>query len=326
MIGPSPATVNLRQLITRVARTELFVLIVGERGTGKELVARAIHDQSRRAERQLVSLNCAALGTELIASELFGHERGAFTGAVQRRLGLAVSAQGGTLFLDEVGDLSPAGQGILLRMLEEREVRPVGSDTTVKVDMRIVAATNKDLAQASVRGEFRADLYDRLSEVVIETTPLRDRPDDLLVLARHFASLHARRHRVRVRGFTPEALQALRGYSWPGNVRELEKTISRAIVFAAGRWVEVRDLQLPLVSPAPAAGDEPPVAGYLETPLVGQMALQLAARQGSVRRRDLVEGLGISEANAERELAALVRAGALRRSGRRGGVRYALHD
>jgi DNA-binding NtrC family response regulator len=191
------------------------------------------------------------------------------------------------------------------------------------VDVRILAATNKDLTQAIARREFRADLYDRLSEVVIETAPLRCRPDDVVVLARYFARLHARRHRVRVRGFMPGALRTLAAYSWPGNVRELEKTISRAVVFAAGRWVEAEDLQLPPVNVAPEALDGPVVHGLFETPPLRDMALQLAARHGDVRRRDLVECLGISRAAAERELAALVRAGLLRRSGRRGGVRYA---
>ena len=323
IVGLSPAILNLRQLIARVARTEATVLIVGERGTGKELVATAIHHQSRRAERQLLSLNCAALGTELLTSELFGHERGAFTGAVQRRTGLLASADGGTLFLDEVGDLPPAAQSVFLRFLELREVRPVGANATFPVNVRILAATNKDLTQAIARGEFRADLHDRLSEFVIETPPLRCRGGDVLVLADYFTRFHVRRHRVRVRGIAPGARLALQTYSWPGNVRELKKTMSRAVVLAAGRWIETKDLQLPPVRETCPTLAVPATGASVEIPLVRDLAWRLAVRQGCVRRRDLVEGFGISEAAAARELAALVRAGVLRRSGRRGGVRYA---
>jgi transcriptional regulator with GAF, ATPase, and Fis domain len=216
IVGGSRAILALRELIGRVAPTEATVLVVGERGTGKELVARALHAGSRRAARPFVAVNCAALPPELLAAELFGHERGAFTGALQQRAGLLAAAQGGTLFLDEIGDLSPEGQAMLLRFLQEGEVRPLGSDQIVRLDVRVLAATNRDLERAMGKGRFRADLYDRLSDFVLSVPPLRERREDLPLLIEHFLRLHARRHGLPVLAVSPGARRVLAGHRWPG--------------------------------------------------------------------------------------------------------------
>jgi DNA-binding NtrC family response regulator len=319
MLGASRAIRALQRRIARVAPTEATVLIQGERGTGKELVARAVHDASRRRHGPCLALNCAALPDELLASELFGHARGAFTGAVQRAPGLLVVAEGGTAFLDEVGDLSLRGQAMLLRFLEVREVRPLGVAAPRRVDVRVVAATNRDLLTAVARGEFRADLHDRLSEVVLEVPPLRERREDVRLLAEHFVGVYARRHGVAVHGVTRQAVRALCAYDWPGNVRELEKAISRGVIFCEGGWVRAEDLELPdfeaggrTAVPAAAPGLTPRQ----------EEALALARRHGSVRRRDLMGRFAISGEAARRELAGLVRAGLLRREGNHRGARY----
>jgi DNA-binding NtrC family response regulator len=206
--------------IARVAPTDATVLILGERGTGKELVARAIQRRGKRRDRPFVIVNCGALPRELLVSELFGHERGAFTGALERKRGLVTEAAGGTLFLDEIGDLRLEAQAMLLRFLQEREVRPLGSTRTVTVDVRVLAATNRDLGEAIARREFRADLYDRLAEIVIGVAPLRERREDVPALVDHFLRLVAGRHGAAVPAMTPEARRALQAYDWPGNVRE----------------------------------------------------------------------------------------------------------
>ena len=326
ILGASQAIRRMLGRIERVGPTEATVLIQGERGTGKELVARAVHEASRRRGRPYLPLNCAALPDELLASELFGHARGAFTGAVGRAPGLLVAADGGTVFLDEVGDLSLRGQAMLLRFLEAREVRPLGVVAPLRVDVRVVAATNRSLAALVAKGEFRADLWDRLSEVVLAVPALRERREDVLLLAEHFLGVYGRRHGVAARGLTREARRALCAWEWPGNVRELEKAISRAVIFAEGGWVRAEDLEL--AAPPAAEGRESCAAPGAATVLAPgltrrqQEALGLARRQGSVRRRDLMARFAISGEAARRELVALVRAGLLRRDGRRRGARY----
>jgi transcriptional regulator with GAF, ATPase, and Fis domain len=225
-----------------VARADTTVLLLGETGTGKELFARLIHERSGRAGRPFVALNCAALPEGLIESELFGHERGAFTGALTRKPGKFELAHRGTLFLDEIGDLPPEAQAKLLRVLEDRHVQRVGGIEPVAVDVRVVAATNKDLDPAGTRGGFRADLYYRLSVFPVFLPTLRERPEDIPVLARHFVEQSARRLGRDVRGVTDAALARLAGYPWPGNVRELQNVIERAVILAPGPQIDDRDI------------------------------------------------------------------------------------
>lgn len=230
--------------IALVAPSEATVLIHGDSGTGKELVARAIHASSARSEKPLVTLNCAALNESLLESELFGHEKGAFTGADKRREGRFVEADGGTLFLDEIGDISPMMQVRLLRAIQEREVQRVGSNQTISVDVRLIAATHRDLAAEVNAGRFRQDLYYRLNVVAIEVPSLRQRREDIPLLAGHFLQRFAERNRKAVKGFTPQAMDLLIHYDWPGNIRELENAVERAVVLLTGEYISERELPL----------------------------------------------------------------------------------
>lgn len=230
-------------LLARIAPTDSPVLISGESGTGKELIARSIHLQSRRADRLFLALNCGALPENLLESELFGHIKGAFTGAWTEKRGLFEEADRGTLFLDEVGELPPPSQVKLLRVLQDHEVRRVGSNQTLKVDVRIVAATNRDLRRAMESGAFREDLYYRLNVFQIELPPLRDRGDDIALLAHFFLERYARQMQKPIRGFEARALYHILHYGYPGNIRELENAIQRAVALAEGD--EIRDEDLP---------------------------------------------------------------------------------
>jgi transcriptional regulator with GAF, ATPase, and Fis domain len=230
------------------------VLILGETGTGKELIARAIHNLSRRREGPLIKVNCAALPTGLIESELFGHEKGAFSGALERRVGRFALADGGTIFLDEIGDISHEVQLRLLRVLQELEFEPVGSSRTQKVDVRVIAATHRDLEKAVADGAFRADLYYRLNVFPIRVPPLRERRDDVPMLAHYFAQKFAAKLGKRIEAIAPDTLRRLSDYPWPGNVRELENVIERAVILSAGATLEVEPELLPAPrAPAPAA-------------------------------------------------------------------------
>jgi Nif-specific regulatory protein len=242
MVGESAPMQQLYQLISRVAPADSTVLISGESGTGKELAARAIHKNSRRANKAFVAVNCAALAENLLENELFGHEKGAFTGAVTQKKGRLEIADGGTLFLDEVGEISPALQVKLLRVLQEREFERVGRTRTMKVDIRLVAATNKNLEEAIEKGTFRQDLFYRLNVVGVEMPPLRDRREDIPLLASYFVEKYSAKCNRRVRGITPEARTRLASYDWPGNVRELENAIERAIVLGTTEQVLPEDL------------------------------------------------------------------------------------
>ena len=242
LVGASPAIVDLKDLIGRVAATDVGVLLLGESGTGKEVVAQAIHKRSARADGPFVAVNCAALPENLLESELFGHARGAFTDAKQARRGLFLEASGGTLFLDEIGEMPLPMQPKLLRALQERVVRPVGGDHSVGFDTRVIAATNRDLAQATRDGTFREDLYYRLNIVQIDLPPLRARGNDILLLAQTFIDRFAARHRVNVRGMAPEAAEKLLVHPWPGNVRELMNAIERGVALARGDLLQVVDL------------------------------------------------------------------------------------
>jgi two-component system, NtrC family, response regulator HydG len=242
ILGTSPAIRHIVELIGQVATSAATVLIQGESGTGKELVARAIHEGSARREGPFVKVNCAALPDTLLESEMFGYERGAFTGAAARKAGRFELADGGTLFLDEVGDLSPLTQSKLLHVLQEGEFERLGGTRTLKVDVRVVAATNQDLPTLVRERRFRDDLFYRLNVIALTVPPLRDRTEDVPLLAQHFLRVHAAKNRRELDGFTEAAVERLRAFSWPGNVRELEHVVERAVVLTRGRLIDVGDL------------------------------------------------------------------------------------
>jgi transcriptional regulator with GAF, ATPase, and Fis domain len=256
LVGRSAAMQRIYALIGKVARSDATVMITGETGTGKELVARAIHLNSDRAKRPFVAINCAALTDTLLESELFGHERGAFTGAVAQKKGKLEVAAGGTVFLDEIGELAPALQSKLLRALQEREIERVGGTRPVHVDIRLISATNRNLAEEVAAGRFRRDLFHRLNVVPIDVPPLRERRDDIAPLACHFLTRFARKASRPVRDFSPGALKYLTAYDWPGNVRELENTIERAIVLGSSDSILLEDLPEPLLERAPVRPSE----------------------------------------------------------------------
>ena len=241
-IGRSQAMAGVSAMVATVAPSEATVLITGESGTGKELVARALHAASARASRPLVTVNCAALMETLLESELFGHEKGAFTGADKRREGRFVQADNATIFLDEIGEMPLLLQSKLLRVLQQGEVQRVGSDTPLTVDVRIIAATNRNLADEVAAGRFREDLYYRLNVIPIHVPPLRERSEDVPPLAAHFLARFAEKNRKQLKGFNPTAMDALIRYNWPGNVRELENAIERAVIMTTGDFVTEREL------------------------------------------------------------------------------------
>jgi two-component system response regulator HydG len=242
IVGTSPAIQEVFKVIEQVAPSKASVLITGESGTGKELVAQAIHENSPRAAAPFVKLHCAALAETVLESELFGHEKGSFTGAAGRREGRFKQADGGTLFLDEIGEISPAVQVKLLRFLQERTFERVGGNETLKVDVRIIAATNRDLAAEVAEGKFREDLYYRLNVVNIDMPPLRARPSDLLPLANHFLTRFAKENGKRIDGFAEDALARITEYRWPGNIRELENVIERAVILCDGQKLSAKHL------------------------------------------------------------------------------------
>ena len=255
LIGQAPAMQEVFRSIGRLAGSSMTVLITGESGTGKELVAQALHEHSPRADREFVALNTSAIASELLESELFGHERGAFTGADSRRVGRFEQANGGTLFLDEIGDMSPALQTRLLRVLAESEFYRVGGQTSIKVDVRVIAATNKDLAQAVRKGQFREDLYHRLNVMRINTPPLRQRREDIPLLMGHYMEAAAHELGASSKALNAEAMQLLRSYDWPGNVRQLVNTARRLTVTAPGNVITAEDLPEELGGLAQAGPD-----------------------------------------------------------------------
>ena len=244
IIGSSPPMIELLEMIGYVAPTEATVLVYGESGTGKELVAEALHVNSTRAEKPFIKVNCAALAESLLESELFGHEKGAFTGAEKRREGKFVQADGGTLFLDEIGETSQAMQVKLLRVLQEQELQRVGGEETLSVDVRIIAATNRDLEAEVAKNAFREDLYYRLNVVMLTVPPLRDRGDDIVALVKHFAAIFAEKNHRQLDSISEECLDLLTRYTWPGNVRELENAIERGIILMRGTVLTEKSLPL----------------------------------------------------------------------------------
>jgi DNA-binding NtrC family response regulator len=245
LVGESREMQKVYQRILQVAPTDSTVLITGESGTGKELVARAIHTHSQRREQPFVAVDCTSLAESLLESELFGHVKGSFTGAIQTKRGLFEVAAGGTLMLDEIGNLSLTIQAKLLRVLQEREVTPIGGTQPIPINIRLVAATNTNLRDMVARGEFRYDLFFRLNIIPIDLPPLRERKGDLLLLAGNFLKRYADENCKELRGFSPEAVRALEGYDFPGNVRELENLIERAVVLAQGEFIQAQDLEMP---------------------------------------------------------------------------------
>ena len=306
MIGESYGMVRLREQVAMAAPTNGRVLIFGENGTGKELVARNIHAMSRRRAGPFVEVNCAAIPEELIESELFGHVRGAFTGAVADRRGKFELANGGTIFLDEIGDMSLKTQAKVLRVLQEQIVEAVGGSTRIRVDARVLAATNKDLPTEIRNGRFREDLYFRLNVVPIFVPPLRDRQDDIPVLANHFMALLAREYGRRPKTFDADALLALQRYSWPGNVRELRNVVERLMIMVPGDRITTGDLTLLdgglAVSPVATgrAADLAPLHEARDQFERDYILRALAAQQGNISRT--AEALGVERSNLYRKM------------------------
>jgi Nif-specific regulatory protein len=265
MVGESPRMREVQRLLARVAPTDSTVLLRGESGTGKEVAARALHRGSPRSGKPFVAINCATLSETLLESELFGHERGAFTGAVERKTGKLEAAAGGTLFLDEVAELPPKLQAKLLRVLQEREFERVGSTRPIKADVRLIAATNRDLEKAIREGIFREDLYYRLNVISVALPSLRERREDIPLLATHFAALFSQKLGRRVAGFTPEARACLLRYGWPGNVRELANAVERALVLGEGELIHPEDLPETVLETTPAANRTVPLGKYHDT-------------------------------------------------------------
>jgi len=264
MVGSSCEIREVLALVRRVAPTTSTVLIQGETGTGKELVARAIHENSPRATRPFVAINCAALTESLLESEMFGHEKGAFTGAIAQKKGKIEIAAEGTLFLDEISELSAGMQAKLLRVLQEREIEPVGSTRSIKVDVRIIAATNCNLRDAMQAGRFREDLFFRLNVVTIRTPPLRQRREDVPALATSFVAKISAKYRVPLKTLSAEALSLLERYEWPGNVRELENAMEHAVVLAAGAKIMPEDLPRSLLETSKPAHCETNYSGAVK--------------------------------------------------------------
>ncbi len=298
IIGESDAIKRAVEAVQRVSQTEANVLLLGESGTGKELFARAVHHLSPRRERTMVAVNCAAIPETLIENELFGHERGAFTGAGERRQGKFELASGGTVFLDEIGELPLAVQGKLLRAIEEKTIDRIGGRAPIPVDVRVVAATNRDLRQAAERGEFRRDLFFRLAVFPVEIPALRERDDDVLLLARHFAAQIGREMRGREATLSEASVRALTEHDWPGNVRELENAIERACILADSAVLEPEDLGLAKTNiNAPEVFDDLDTSGSLAE--VAERAVRF------VERRKIAEALGAHDGNKTRAAEAL---------------------
>jgi two-component system NtrC family response regulator len=278
VIGNSPALRKICRAIERVAPAEVSVVLTGESGTGKEVMARALHAASARSRRRFVAINCAAIPETLLESELFGHERGAFTGAVKQTVGKIEHADRGTLFPDEIGDLPLSLQGKLLRFLQERVVERLGGRREIEVDVRVICATHRDLHKLMDEGTFREDLFYRLAEISLHIPPLRERVGDPALLARHFLAQYSAAHNCPIKGFTAAAVSALDAYPWPGNVRELQNRVKRAVIMTDGQRIGPEDLDLP------AAADEPP-------------DLDLRASREQVERAILRRALARSDGN-----------------------------
>src|SRR6186713_1755063 len=298
IIGSSGALEKVLSVVRKVAKSNTTVLVRGETGTGKELIAGAIHHNSHRASRNFIKVNCAALQENLLESELFGHEKGAFTGADKQRIGRFEQADGGTLFLDEIGDMSANTQAKILRVLQEHEFERLGGTRTIKVDVRLIAATNRDLSAMVAAGQFREDLYYRLNVVTIEMPPLRERKEDIGALAGFFIRRFAGELKKKIEGLDPDALKLLMRYNWPGNIRELENAIERAMLLAERSHIAVEDLRLGDTSTTGTAREAssivkiPPTGIALEE--IERLALVEALKMSNWVQKDAAELLAIS--------------------------------
>ena len=303
LLGRSEAMRELVEMVETVAPTEATVLISGESGTGKELVARAVQAASARCNKPFVTINCAALAENLLESELFGHEKGAFTGADRRREGRFVQAHGGTLFLDEIGEMPLSLQAKLLRVLQQGEVQRVGCDETIKVDVRVIAATNRVLADEVAAGRFREDLFYRLNVIGLEVPPLRARREDIPLLASTFLERHAASNRKTIKGFTPQAMDAMLRYGWPGNVRELENAVERAVILSGGEYVAERALPLAVQNaPVPDADGEELALGSMSLEDVERKAIEATLRETEDNKSEAARRLGITRATLHSKL------------------------
>lgn len=309
MLGRSPAMEQLRGLIRKVARTQATVLIQGESGTGKELVARAIYQESSRASAPFIKVNCAAIPENLIESEFFGHEKGAFTGALNKREGRFELAHGGTILLDEISEISPQVQAKLLRVLQERELERVGGNRTIKVDVRVIATTNRNLEQSVERKEFRQDLFFRLNVVPIIMPPLRERSEDVPYMAEQFMQRMARKHGVRVSGISNASMAALKCHSWPGNVRELQNVVERAVILCSdGEELQPEHLGLvPIQSKASVVEEKPLEVVSAPVPLAAEAGL---ISLGELEKRHILrvlEACGDNRTHAAKHLGISIR-------------------
>ncbi len=294
IIGRSRIMQEVIRRAELVSETRSTVLITGETGTGKELIARAIHDRSAQRDKPLIKVNCAAIPDTLLESELFGHVRGAFTGATNTKKGKFALADGGTIFLDEIGTMNIALQAKLLRVLQEREIEPLGSERSHKVDVRVIAATNRDLRQLVAEGKFQEDLYYRLNVIPIEVPPLRDRRDDIPPLVDHFVHKHQQRSGRRVDRIDDGIVQALQRYDWPGNVRELENTIERAVVLSRGPVLTTESVLI-LGATSPQSSGLPSLKLHQNIEWVERETIRRALEQASGVKKDAAESMGISQ-------------------------------
>lgn len=313
MLGDSPQMQDIFNRIRRVAPTQATVLIEGESGTGKELVARALHSLSPRSNKKFVAVNCAALSPQLMESELFGHEKGSFTGAMQRRIGRFEEADGGTLFLDEIGEIDIPTQVKLLRVLAERSIERVGSNTSIPVNVRVIAATNRDLAAMVKEGSFRLDLYQRLNVISLHLPPLRERRGDIVLMANAFTKELAQQNNKGAMNLSREALELLRGYNWPGNVRQLRTAVEHGVVMSSSDVISTDDLPEYLQTTSPLPTPEPSKRGSMDFELetapslnlkyIEQQAILLALQRTEGNRSAAAELLGINRRTLQRKLA-----------------------
>jgi len=301
IIGRSTPMQEVFDTIRQVAASRATVLIQGESGTGKELVAKAIHQLSPRSKGPFVAVHCAALAHNLLESELFGHEKGAFTGAMERRVGRFEKADGGSLFLDEISEIDPSVQVKILRALEERQIERVGGDTPVDVDSRLIAATNRDLKSMVDNGDFREDLFYRLYVVVITLPPLRDRQDDILLLLNHYLAVFNEENGKEIEGFTPAVYEMLSAYDWPGNIRELRNLVERMVVLARGKTLDVKDIPTQVREQVSGGGEVKIDADLTVDEMEKRMVVQALEKTGGNRTK-AAEKLGISRRTLHRKL------------------------
>jgi len=303
LIGQSPAMVKLLETLAQAAPTEATILITGESGTGKEMIANAIHYNSTRKDAPFVKINCAALTETLLESELFGHERGAFTGAERKREGKFVQAHGGSLFLDEVSEMSKAMQVKLLRVLQERELTRVGGAEVIKVNVRVIAASNKDLKKETSKGNFREDLFYRLNVVTLNVPLLRERREDIPVLAQHFLKLFAAKNSKKIEGFAPGAMEKLLGYGWPGNIRELMNAVERAIVLSRSAYLDAEDMALMVTDdPCGAKSDQTHAPANLPLEEVEKRSILEAIDTSRGNKSEAARRLGITRKTLRKKL------------------------